>query len=66
MVGFIILSGIENSNLSLEFKRIVIQEKGKGFGRQSLKLIKDYCFNTLKFHRLWLDVFDDNNKAIHI
>jgi diamine N-acetyltransferase len=64
IVGFIILAGLENPNLSLEFRRIVIQSKGKGFGRQCLKLTKDYCFNNLKFHRLWLDVFDDNERAI--
>lgn len=64
IVGFIIIAGLENLNLSLEFRRIVIQDKGKGFGRQCLKLIKEYCFNILKFHRLWLDVFDDNERAI--
>jgi len=64
IIGFIILAGLENPNLSLEFRRIVIQSKGKGFGRQCLKLTKEYCFNILKFHRLWLDVFEDNQRAI--
>ena len=64
LVGFLILAGLGNSNLSLEFRRMVIQNKGKGYGRQCLQMIKEYCFNTLRFHRLWLDVFEDNNKAI--
>lgn len=64
IVGFIILAGLENPNLSLEFRRIVIQNKGKSFGRQCLQLTKEYCFDILKFHRLWLDVFDDNERAI--
>ncbi len=64
--GFIILAGLENQNLSLEFRRIVILSKGQGLGRQSLQLVKQFCFNTLKFHRLWLDVFEDNQRAIHI
>jgi len=64
IIGFIILGGLENLNLSLEFRRIIIQPKGKGFGKQSLRLIKNYCFQQLKFHRLWLDVFDDNQVAI--
>jgi len=66
LVGFIILAGLENQNLSLEFRRIVIQSKGEGFGRICLQLIKEYCFTNLKFHRLWLDVFDDNERAINL
>ncbi|TAE21626.1 MAG: N-acetyltransferase [Candidatus Kapaibacterium sp.] len=66
LIGFIILAGLENSNLSLEFRRIVIQSKGKGLGRQCLQLVKRYCFENLRFHRLWLDVFEDNSRAIHL
>ena len=64
LVGFLILAGLGNPNLSLEFRRMVIQNKGNGYGRQCLQMIKDYCFNTLHFHRLWLDVFEDNSRAI--
>ena len=66
IIGFIILAGLENQNLSLEFRRIIIQSKGKGFGRLCLQLTKEYCFMKLKFHRLWLDVFDDNERAINL
>lgn len=66
LIGFIILAGLENPSLSLEFRRIVVQAKGKGYGRQSLQLVKKYCFEVLKFHRLWLDVFENNSRAIHI
>jgi RimJ/RimL family protein N-acetyltransferase len=66
IIGFIILAGLDNPNLSLEFRRIVIQSKGNGFGRLSLRLIKQHCFERLKFNRLWLDVFDDNERAINL
>jgi diamine N-acetyltransferase len=66
IIGFIILAGLTNLNLSLEFRRIVVQSKGKGFGRQCMQLIKAYCFKKLKFHRLWLDVFEDNERAINL
>jgi diamine N-acetyltransferase len=66
LIGFMILAGLENSNLSLEFRRIVIQSKGRGLGRQCLRLVKHYCFEQLRFHRLWLDVFEDNSRAIHL
>jgi RimJ/RimL family protein N-acetyltransferase len=64
LVGFVILAGHENPHHSLEFKRIVIHKKGNGFGRQCVRLIKEYCFKELHFHRLWLDAFDDNAIAI--
>jgi RimJ/RimL family protein N-acetyltransferase len=28
--------------------------------------IEDYVFRTLKAHRLWLDVFETNTRAIHV
>ena len=64
IVGFFILMGCKSPDHVLEFRRIAIGEKGKGYGRTALKYIKDFCFNELGFHRLWLDVFDDNKRAI--
>ena len=64
LVGFILLAGLTNPNCSLEFRRIVIRDKGKGMGRDCLRLIKHYCFDVLQFHRLWLDVFEDNLRAL--
>lgn len=63
LVGHILLFGVENTNKVLEFKRIAISEKGKGFGREAVDLVKKLCFEQLGFHRLWLDVFDDNERA---
>ena len=65
-LGFVILAGLTNPNLSLEFRRLIIGDKGKGIGRQVVKLLIQYCFETLRFHRLWLDVYEDNQKAIHL
>lgn len=55
-VGYILLSGLNASNHAIELRRIVISEKGKGYGRQAIQLVKKYAFETLKAHRLWLDV----------
>lgn len=62
-VGYLILAGIENVNHNIEFKRIVICEKSKGYGKETLKLIKELSFEKLKAHRLWLDVRLKNKKA---
>lgn len=35
-------------------------------GRESLRLVEKYCFEEVRFHRLWLDVFEDNFRAIQL
>jgi len=65
-IGFVILSGLKNKNKSVEFRRIIIKDKGKGFGRLAIKQIKHYCFELLKCHRLWLDVFETNERARYL
>ncbi|CAI6086585.1 hypothetical protein PAECIP112173_05044 [Paenibacillus sp. JJ-100] len=65
-VGYIILSGLTNRNSCIELVRINIAIKGKGFGKESIKLIQDYVFNDLNAHRLWLDVKEHNTRAKHV
>ncbi len=66
LVGHLILFGGESSDKVLEFRRLTIDEKGRGFGKEAVKLLKELCFEHLKYHRLWLDVYSDNNRAIHV
>jgi RimJ/RimL family protein N-acetyltransferase len=65
-IGFVILAGLENKNKSIELRRIVIHDKGKGYGRQAIQKIKKTCFHELKCHRLWLDVLETNDRARHL
>ncbi len=62
-VGFVLLAGLQGENSAIEFRRIVVAEKGQGFGRAAVEAVKGYCFEVLDAHRLWLDVFDDNSRA---
>ena len=65
-VGYIILAGLADANQSIEFRRIVVTEKGKGYGREALRLVKKLAFEELKAHRLWLDVKQHNVRARHL
>ena len=65
-VGYIILAGLADINQSIEFRRMVVTEKGKGYGREALRLVKQIAFHELKAHRLWLDVKDHNVRARHL
>jgi RimJ/RimL family protein N-acetyltransferase len=62
-VGLVILVGVTNPDRSLEFKRIVITKKGGGVGRAAVKIIKRFAFEHLRFHRLWLEVVEGNDRA---
>lgn len=62
-VGFVILPGLQDMHESIELTRTAFAEKGKGYGRQMLKLIKRWAFEEQKAHRLWLEVIDHNVRA---
>jgi diamine N-acetyltransferase len=62
-IGFVILAGVDPPGGTVEFKRIVVREKGAGLGREALRLVKREVFERYQAHRLWLDVFEHNQRA---
>jgi len=62
-VGYAILAGFRSPHRSIELRRLVITEKGRGYGKATVDLIKDLAFKTHGAHRLWLDVKDHNQRA---
>src|SRR5207245_1459683 len=62
-VGYAILRGLASPDRSIEFKRLAISEKGKGYGREAMRLVKRLAFERLGAHRLWLDVMAHNPRA---
>lgn len=65
-VGYMIIAGLENPNLSIELVRITIRDKGKGYGKESFRLIKDWAFTKQNANRLWLDVKVNNLRAFNL
>ncbi len=64
-IGFI-LCHKDKENSSFELRRMIIQSKGKGYGTEVLLGIIDYSLIKLEFNRFWLDVYEDNDTAIHL
>jgi len=62
-VGYAITAGLKETNNAIELRRIVIVEKGRGYGRAAMELFKKLAFEELKAHRLWLDVREYNTRA---
>jgi diamine N-acetyltransferase len=62
-VGFAILSGLKSADSNIEFRRVVVVQKGKGYGRSIVRAVIDLAFKELHAHRLWLDVKVHNTRA---
>lgn len=65
-VGYMIIAGLENPDLSIELVRITIRDKGKGYGKESIRLIKEWVFTKHNANRLWLDVKVNNLRAFNL
>ncbi len=62
-VGYTIVRDLDSSNHSIDLRRIVINDKNRGYGRDAIRLIKKLVFEKWDAHRLWLDVVEHNQKA---
>lgn len=58
--------GIDNPDKSIQLKRIVVEQKGYGFGRETIRLVKEMVFDKFQAHRLWLDVMVHNIRAYNL
>ncbi len=65
-IGYIILSGLTNANNCIELIRINMSTKENGYGKKSIRLIQEYLFSSLHAHRIWLDVKENNSRALHV
>lgn len=65
-VGYVILAGLAQSHDSIELMRITLAVKGKGYGREILRQIKQWAFTDQRANRLWLDVKETNERALHL
>ena len=60
------LSRVDFKSEVYELRRLVIADKGKGYGRETLWAHFRYAFEVLKVNRFWLDVFPDNVVGIKL
>lgn len=65
LLGFILLA-LDLDGTSVECRRIVVAAKGAGTGQAALAALEGYCLKTLGRKRLWLDVFEHNQRARHV
>ena len=63
--GYFILV-LDPDTESVEFRRILIDQKQRGIGQTAIVEMENYCKNELGVKRIWLDVYEDNAIGIHI
>lgn len=65
-IGRIHLTRLDSQLQSVDITRIYIGEEDflcKGYGREAMSLILNYCFGELKMERVTLDTFEGNKRA---
>ncbi len=62
-VGHVILADCTNDSHNILLKRIIVTEKGQGYGWAAVKEVQQIAFTQHKAHRLWLDVIETNARA---
>ena len=65
LAGYFILR-LEDDGDSVEFRRIVVAHKGRGIGQFAITALETYCARRLGRGRIWLDVFDFNERGQHV
>jgi RimJ/RimL family protein N-acetyltransferase len=65
LAGYFILA-LEADPGSVEFRRIVVANKGAGTGQAAILVMEAYCRDRLDCQRIWLDVFESNTRGRHV
>ncbi len=65
-IGTIGLSSIDTVNLKAEYGILIGEEDymGKGYAKEASQLLLKYAFDKLQLNKVYLKVFEDNNRAI--
>ena len=63
IVGYALVRLDFKSNI-FELRRIAIDVKGIGYGRESMNALLAYAFEETDTNRFWLDVYPDNTIGI--
>ena len=65
LTGYIVAKKEEKSP-TVQLKRILIDEKHLGVGKKAISSFEAYCVENFSSTRVWLDVYEQNRKAINV
>jgi ribosomal-protein-alanine N-acetyltransferase len=66
MIGMTGLQQIDFKDRNAELAIVIgeAEEWGRGLGTEATRLVVGHAFGTMNLHRIWLQVFEDNARAI--
>lgn len=67
LIGSIDISSIDIKNKHAEIGMAIGDKNywGKGYGTDTVNIILDYCFSKLGLNKVYLDVWEENKRAIN-
>lgn len=65
LLGFA-LNSVDRRSHRFEVRRLVVADKGRGYGREALKALIRHAFTREGANRLWLDVYPDNARGLRL
>ena len=63
--GFILLV-LDDDGVSIDFRRIVVTRTDSGIGQASITAMESWCSDNTDRSRIWLNVYDFNQRGIHV
>jgi RimJ/RimL family protein N-acetyltransferase len=64
VLGEIVLNDLDVDNESMGFRVALRSDQGKGYGTEAIRLLLRYAFDVIGLHRVDLEVYDFNPRAI--
>ncbi|MEV6865702.1 GNAT family protein [Streptosporangium subroseum] len=67
-VGEVVLNELDVHNLSCNLRIALVGPRafGRGYGSEAIRLVVDHAFTSTSLHRISLEVFDFNERAVHV
>ncbi len=64
--GFLMVLGLDSPHHELEWRRVIINERGQGYGQEAMALLTAWSFADHGAHRGWLDCKEHNARALRV
>lgn len=65
-VGYVILEDVNGRPEGVQFRRIALAERGRGYGKAAVQAVTAHVFDSLGAGRIWLDVMETNAIALAV
>jgi RimJ/RimL family protein N-acetyltransferase len=65
-IGSVALGDLDHANGSAQLGIALGEDRGQGLGTDAMRAILDFGFGELRLERIWLDVYVDNDPAVHL